>query len=258
MSVAEAVNTETEGRDTSKSAPLNCTVHPVRSLSPSERAEMWALYSRFYQGTSPERFRRDLSEKDTALILRDRSERLQGFSTLVTWTREFEGAPVRVLFSGDTIVEREHWGSQALAFSWLRHAGELKRMQPAVPLYWFLIVKGHRTFRYLPTFALEFLPDWRTSPPPEMSRLLTLLARGKFGDAYDPVTGVIRFSESHGHLADPWARISARAAEREDVQFFLRRNPGYVRGDELACLSELSSRNLRPLAKRIFDGIANA
>jgi hypothetical protein len=258
MSVAEASITEIEARATSKSAPLNCTVHPVSSLSPGEREEMWALYSRFYLGTRRERFRADLAEKDTALILRDADGCLQGFSTLATWSREFAGAPIRVLFSGDTIIEREHWGSQALAFNWLRHAGGLKRMQPEVPLYWFLIVKGQRTFRFLPTFALEFLPDWRTSPAPGASQLLTLLAREKFGDAYDPATGVIRFRESHGHLAQQWAKVSEREAAREDVQFFLRRNPGYVRGDELACLCELSSGNLRPLARRVFNGAADA
>jgi hypothetical protein len=131
-------------------------------------------------------------------------------------------------------------------------------MQPSLPLYWFLIVKGPRTFRYLPAFALQFLPDWRTSPVPRMTSLLTFLARERFGNAYDPQTGVIRFRESHGHLAEQWAKISEREAARDDVQFFLRRNPGYVRGDELACLCELSSDNLRPLARRIFDGVADA
>lgn len=258
MPVAQAAHSGFEARETSKSAPLTCTVRPVASLFPSEREEMWALYSRFYLGTSRERFREDLTEKDTALVLRDAEGQVQGFSTLVTWSSEFAGAPIRVLFSGDTIVEREHWGSQALAFSWLRHAGKLKRQQPTVPLYWFLIVKGQRTFRYLPAFALKFLPHWRGSPAPGMSELLTLLAREKFGDAYDPATGVIRFRESHGHLAREWAKISEREAAREDVQFFLRRNPGYVRGDELACLCELSSDNLRPLARRVFDGVERA
>jgi hypothetical protein len=112
-------------------------------------------------------------------------------STLVTWELEFSGAPIRIVFSGDTIVEREHWGTQALAFGWPRHAGRLKRERRDVPLYWFLIVKGQRTYRYLPTFACEFLPDWRGAPAPHLAELLTVVAREKFGEAYDPATGLI-------------------------------------------------------------------
>jgi hypothetical protein len=237
-----------------QSALLKATIHPASVLAESEREEMWTLYSRFYAGTSRARFRADLAGKDTALILRDEWQRLQGFSTLALSRTEFEGMPIRVLFSGDTIIERAHWGSQVLAFNWLRHAGALQRREPEVPLYWFLIVKGQRTYRYLPTFAREFTPDWRAPAEPHSSRLLATLAEARFGAAYDRLTGVIRFRESHGHLAPEWAQISEREATRDDVQFFLRRNPGYARGDELACLCELSAANLRPLARRIFEG----
>jgi hypothetical protein len=65
---------------------------------------------------------------------------------------------------------------------------------------------------------------------------------------------LIRFREPHGHLAAEWAQISEREASREDVQFFLSRNPGYAQGEELACLCELGPANLRPLARRIFAG----
>jgi len=37
-----------------------------------------------------------------------------------------------------------------------------------------------------------------------------------------------------------------------EVAFFLARNPGYARGDELVCLCELAAEKLRPLARRIF------
>jgi len=243
-----------DARTLLQSAGLKATLHDATSLGATVREEMWALYSRFYSGTSHARFLADLAGKDTALILRDESHRLQGFSTLALSTTWFEGEPVRVLFSGDTIVERAHWGSQVLAFNWLRHAGAMQRLQPDVPLYWFLIVKGQRTYRYLPTFARTFLPDWRAVAEPRLHRLLASLAAERFGDAYDPVAGLIRFREPHGHLAPEWAQVSEREASRADVQFFLSRNPGYAHGDELACLCELSAANLRPLARRIFAG----
>src|SRR5262245_25374939 len=139
MTVAETANAEASAHRLLKSAGLKATLHSAPTLAECEREEMWSLYSRFYAGTSRSRFRADLAGKDTALILRDEWHRLQGFSTLALTRTEFEGAPIRVLFSGDTIIERAHWGSQVLAFNWLRHAGALQRLQPDVPLYWFLI-----------------------------------------------------------------------------------------------------------------------
>jgi hypothetical protein len=233
---------------------LNSGVVPISALSAADRSEMWELYRRFYEGTGPALFDADLAQKESLVLLRDADGRIQGFSTIAIGTTDLDDRPIRYVFSGDTIIDRAHWGTQALAFCWLRFVGEIKRERPEVPLYWFLIVKGHRTFRYLPTFAHEFYPHWRNSTPSAMTALLNKLARERFGDAFDSANGLIRYPESRGHLVPAWAEVTEREAEREDVNFFLRRNAGYRRGDELVCLCELSANNLRPLARRLFDG----
>jgi hypothetical protein len=233
---------------------LTSKIVPVSAVSSADREEMWNLYRRFYAGTDHSLFERDLAQKDSLLLLRDGEQRIQGFSTIAVGVTEFEGAQIRFVFSGDTIIERVHWGSQALAFTWLRYVGELKRERPGLPLFWFLIVKGHRTFRYLPAFAREFYPHWERGTPAHLSALMNQLARERFGDAFDDSSGVVRFPESRGHLAGPFAEASERESEREDVSFFLRRNSGYRNGDELVCLCELSLENLRPLARRLFAG----
>jgi hypothetical protein len=233
---------------------LTSKIVPVSAVSSSDREEMWNLYRRFYAGTERALFERDLAQKDSLLLLRDGEQRIQGFSTIAVGVTEFEGGQVRFVFSGDTIIDRAHWGSQALAFTWLRYVGELKRERPEMPLFWFLIVKGHRTFRYLPAFAREFYPHWERGTPARISALMNKLARERFGAAFDDASGVVRFPESRGHLAEPFAEANEREAGREDVSFFLRRNSGYRNGDELVCLCELSLENLRPLARRLFAG----
>jgi hypothetical protein len=215
---------------------------------------MWDLYRRFYSGTQHALFDSDLAAKDSLLLLRDAQHRIQGFSTIAIGVTQLHGRDIRYVFSGDTIVERACWGSQALAFSWLRYVGELKRAEPGLPLFWFLIVKGHRTFRYLPTFAREFYPHWDRGTPDFVDALMRQLAHERFGDAFDADHGLVRYPESHGHLAEDYAEANEREAAREDVSFFLRRNPGYRGGDELVCLCELSAENLRPLARRVFQG----
>jgi hypothetical protein len=231
---------------------LTADVVDVPSLSQDMRRHMWSLYARFYSGTSVERFQADLAAKDYALLLRDPGGMLRGFSTIELGVAHWRGAPLRTLFSGDTVIEETCWGSQALAFAWLRFAGRIRASQPNIPLYWFLIVKGPRTYRYLPAFSREFIPDWRGAVRSDLHELLCHLATARFGPAFDAGTGVVRFAESRGHLVEGLASVSAREASRADVRFFLERNPGYPRGDELVCLCELAESNLRPIARRVF------
>lgn len=224
------------------------------ALAERERREMFALYARYYDGTTWARFARDLDDKDRVLLLRDEGGALQGFSTLALYERLFEGVRLRVIFSGDTVVDESHWGQQALAFAWIRLAGNIKAAEPHVPLYWLLISKGHRTYRYLSAFSREFYPAPERATPRSTAGLMAFLARDRFGDAYDEDTGVLRFGESLGHLRDAYAGVSAAQRRLPHVSYFLARNPGYARGEELVCLCELDAGNLRPIARRAFLG----
>lgn len=217
---------------------------------------MLRLYCRYYEACDGERFQRDLAEKDYVILLHDLQGDLRGFSTLEVLAFEYDGRPQRAVFSGDTIVHHQFWGGQTLPLAWCRLAGRIKAQAPGLPLYWFLISKGHRTYRYLPLFAKRFYPTWRYETPSAIQALMDGLARQKFGDTYDPSTGLIRFPRSHGHLRTPWAEVDSRLSEKPDVRYFLNRNPGHRRGDELVCLTELCSDNLRSHALRAFSAAA--
>jgi hypothetical protein len=225
----------------------------LSALESHSISEMYDLFSAYYDATSRSLFESDLSDKDFVVLLQDKTGAVVGFSTLAILSVEIEGRSLRAIYSGDTIIDRAHWGTQALAFTWIRFAGAVKAQVPECPLYWFLIVKGHRTYRYLSAFSVDFYPNWRTSTPCWAQSIMAGLARARFKDAYDAERGVVAFPQSRGHLKPIWAAVEPEEALRPDVAFFLRNNPGYEHGDELVCLTELSSSNLRPLARRVFD-----
>lgn len=227
-------------------------IHSAAALDEAVRREMYALYERYYDAASYERFRGDLAGKDHAVLLRDETGALRGFSTLAVYERLFGAEPVQVLFSGDTIVDERYWGQQALAFAWLRLAGEIKAQRPDRRLYWFLISKGHRTYRYLTAFSREFYPAPDRATPRYESDLMAFLARDRFGASYDEATGLVRFAQSQGHLRPSYADVPCPHRRLPEVAFFLERNPGYAGGDELVCLCELAAENLKPIARRAF------
>jgi len=239
--------TDTSGRQ------LRAEVLEVPTLPVQVIEEMFALYHSYYEATSPARFNADLQGKDKVILLYDESQALRGFSTLRLLECQWQGKPCRVLFSGDTIVHHRFWGEQTLAFNWIRLAGQIKAQQPVMPLYWLLIVKGHRTYRYLQAFSLRYFPHWKEQTPSAEKTLMDHLGERLFGDCYQPDKGVVHFAESHGQLRHEWAEPSLEIVHRQEVQFFLRSNPGYRQGDELLCLTELDAANLRPLARRVFE-----
>jgi len=228
----------------------------VSELSETLRQEMAALYLASYDGSSERRFLCDLAKKDEALLVYD-GGLLVGFTTLMVYEREWNGQRIRVVYSGDTVVDRQHWGQQALAFDWISRMGALKREQPDVPLYWLLLVKGHRTFRYLPLFARTFHPHWRADRD-DLKPLADALALEMFPDDYNPATGVVEFRQSRGHLKADIAGPLSSDLHRDEVKFFLQRNPGFRCGHELVCLCEMETRNMKPLTLRLFENHCDA
>lgn len=221
-------------------------------LGPHDMAQMYAVLTRHFSATTRGRFEDDLSAKQWALLLRDVTGTIQGFSTIQVYPAVHAGVNCRIIFSGDTIIDRNYWGEQHLAFPWLRLAGGLYSEQPDARFFWFLISKGHRTFRYLPTFARTFFPHWAKTTPSFEAGLLEHAAINQFGEYFLPEKGLVCFPESRGHLREDFAEPTDRELRLEAVRFFLERNPGYRLGHELCCLCELSPANLKPMARRVF------
>lgn len=237
-------------------AELNAVVERQDQLPQTLREEMFELYFAYYEATARAMFFHDLEEKDWVIVLRDEDGKLRGFSTIALLETARDETPLRALFSGDTIIHHKYWGEHSLAFTWIHHAGRVKAQAPDIPLYWFLIVKGHRTYRLLQAFARRYYPHFKEPTPASEQSLMTELARMRFGDSYDPCKGILHFDRSRGQLRPAWAALKERETRRPEVRCFLERNPGYVHGDELVCLTELHANNLRPLARRIFlDGM---
>lgn len=231
---------------------LCATSFECSDLQLNDIDRMFEIYSASYHDTARVRFDQDLKDKTHCIVLRDANEIIVGFTTLKLYQETWAGKLISVIFSGDTIIDREHWGSQQLAFAWVRLAGEIWQQAPEVPLYWFLICKGHRTYRYLGAMALNYAPRAGRSTEPCTQALLDYLAFDRFGEAYDANTGVLSFKVPQGRLTAALAEVPEAHRRLTSVLHFLEKNPHYAAGDELACLCELHPDNLRPMALRLF------
>ncbi len=235
-----------------KTSKLSVTFSTIETLSAREQASLVTLYLRYYDGSSRARFLNDLKSKNEIMMMLD-DGKIIGFTTYELYDSVYRGEPVKVLYSGDTVVDHRYWGQQKFGFEWARRIGRYCREFEGRPFYWFLIVKGHRTYRYLPAFVYNFYPHW-TRKENALRDVLIHLASEKFGTHYDQELGIIRYDHSHGHLKDAYAYPTEREMRHEAVAYFLKKNPGYLHGDELACLCRIEASNFKPLTKRLILG----
>ena len=221
------------------------------ALSATQREEMFALLSRYFDGVTREQFERDLAAKDWVIAIRGDAE-LIGFTTLRVATSSFEGEPIIVLYSGDTIVAPEAWGTPALARAWIAGVNGIRSTFPTRRCFWLLLTSGFRTYRFLPVFWREFFPRHDVPTPPTMHRLLNQLAEEGYGSCFDAAAGIVRFPKPQ-RLRGPLAVVPEGRVRNPHVAFFLGRNPNHDCGDELACITEICAANLTPAGRRMVE-----
>jgi hypothetical protein len=212
----------------------------VRDLSEAQVDTLWSIMQRYYEAATFEQFQASLREKTYAVLLHDRATgQLMGFTCLLLYSRVFEGRRVRVVFGGDTIVERSHWGegkSIASACAWLMLKIYLQR--PWLPLYFFLISKGYKTYMLMARNFARYYPSCRWDTPAHLRRLTDFLAVSRYGtECYDAQVGVLKFPYVRKRLIVDVAPITSAELRDPDIAFFARANPTHHEGHELACVA---------------------
>ena len=225
------------------------TVHRTE-LAPSIIEEMFAVFNENFAQASLEIFRRDLNGKDLVILLRDEQCRIQGFSTLALHETEFEAQKISVVYSGDTIIRKEYWGTPQLPSAWIKTVLE-KSADMQQPLYWLLISSGYKTYRFLSIFYKVFYPHYACPTPPHIQSLINHLASQRFGDDYLPELGVVRFKVGATPLRDGVAEITAERLQDPHVAHYIKINPYHHQGDELVCITQVHLDNLTPAGRRM-------
>ena len=219
-------------------------------LDASEIEGMMELLARHFDGVESGNFIRDLAEKSHVLRVW-KEDRLIGFSTLLVYQDEVAGETVHILYSGDTIMDPEGWGSPVLARGWIRMVREVRSSLPPGRCFWLLLSAGFRTYRLLPVFWREFWPRHDRPEPGPVRELMDGLALRRFGSLYDRAAGVVRFECPH-RLRGALAQVPVGRMTDPHIAFFLDRNPGWRAGDELVCLTEIADENLTTAGRRMI------
>lgn len=221
------------------------------ALQPHQVAAMLSLFQAHFLEVESQVFLEDLAEKEWVILLESRGEIL-GFSTMMLYHTTFEGEPVSVLFSGDTIVDERARRNPALATTWLGAMDTLRKERVAGRFYWFLICSGFRTYRFLPVFFHEYFPRHNRETPPRIQALMSHIALERYGDLYDPESGLLTLPGRQVPLRPGVGDVTPRRLRNPHVAFYVSKNPGHARGDELVCLTEAHPENLTRAGQKLL------
>jgi len=202
----------------------------INEISQSEIEEMYILMTEFYNNVDKDVFLKDFKEKDYCI--------------------NFENEEIYGVFSGDTIIDKENWGNLTLfkvfANFFFPFGEKYKNF------YWFLIVKGYKTYKFLPTFYKEFYPNYKLETPEKFKNIMDLFGEIKYSDEYNKESGVIEYKGIKDSLKKGVADITEKELKDKNIQFFLESNPNYEKGNDLVCITSLKIENLREKTLKIL------
>ncbi|MBT8079622.1 MAG: hypothetical protein KJO31_13675 [Gammaproteobacteria bacterium] len=215
------------------------------------QAEMYDLFGRQFSGVSFVEFQADLREKNWALLLRDDGGNLCGFSMIHYYETVIDGKNYPIVYSGDTVVDVDSWSDSALSYWWMGTIDYLRRIHGKDRLYWFLLVSGYRTYRFLPVYSECFYPRFDVPTPQPIQKIMHTLATDRFGDQFDPRSGLVRLR--HPAILKSGLRgIPENRMADPHIAFFAERNRTHESGDELVCFAELAENRLSRLGRRMW------
>lgn len=223
-------------------AIARATTVPIEALTIVDIKQMYALFEQYYECINFECFQKDLMKKDAAVIIRDlKSHSIQGFSTykilsIPTLVNDVKKT-IRGMFSGDTIVVKELWGSKILNGAMAKIFLLQKLRYPFEDFHWYLISKGYKTYLGLTNNFTDFYPRFDEETPQIYQQVIDSYATLLYPDSYDRNSGLLKFKESLGQLKAHVTPIDLDLMNSQPhVRFFQEKNPNWLNGDELVCV----------------------
>ncbi len=211
----------------------------VEDLSEALKRDMFSLFEKYYDYVDFDRFLTDLNEKTHVFFFYEQgTKRLVGFSTI--FRKEIpEIASGLFLFSGDTVIHEDYWGSKALQKSFFWFILESKIVSIRRPVYWMLMSKGVKTYLMMRKNFPASYPNYREKTPKEFKRVQNAFYQLKFPKHFKAESGLIVFEEKAGSVKTDSHFKPKEKTEDPEANFFYQKNPGFENGEELACICEI-------------------
>ncbi len=219
----------------------------ISDLNKNDIEQMYSLMLKYYDNVKRDKFENDFFVKDKVLIVYNDLNEIVGFSTFQLNSTMYKNRDVYSLFSGDTVLHQTYWG-QAGVFKMAGIILKTLLEKKTTPLYWFLICKGYKTYLFLPAMFKVFYPCYSIAIPEYEKGLINHLSEQRFGNKY--YNGIIK--ENADRVVTEYNIIPEKKLYNNHIKHFVKLNPRYIQGEELACIAKIENDNFTELGKRFI------
>ena len=209
----------------------------IDRVSPADVLKMYGIFQRYYENSDLDTFLRDMSKKTGIFLLRRRTDQeIVGFSTVAKMDLVIDGRPIKGVFSGDTIIDRDYWGSRALPLAFFLYLVRVVLRHPLTPVFWLLISKGYKTYLLLANNFFRFYPHPENRYQ-QYQPIIPQYCERLFPGYYRAERGILDFGHEYQRLKADVAPINDEVRRSSpEAAFFEACNPDWQRGTELPCI----------------------
>lgn len=208
-------------------------------LNTKQINEMYQLFCLYYENVNELKFKSDLKEKDKIIILKNQKGKIKGFSTLKFFKLHINHKEIIGIFSGDTIIDKNYWGSSALTMEFFKNVMKTKLHYPFKDVYWFLISKGYKTYLLLANNFSCYFPRYDKDITEESKEIINGFGQKLFKELYLRDQFIIKAAHIFDHIKEDIAPITDNERVNPKIEFFEKMNPHWQKGDELCCIGRI-------------------
>jgi len=230
--------------------PVDIQLLPSAALTPAQRDDIWALYTRYYDYPRAQLEERVSSLPEIALY-RAGSGALVGMTGVDVYRVRHEGRSSTVMYTGLVVVD-ERFRRQNLPLALgVRLFLRAKLRRPHERVDWLFGALSYKSYALLSRNLGVFWPRRDQPTPADTAAYIDFLARRRFGDAWQPARGVVARPGAM-RLRPGTAPIDERRRADADVRFFETANAGHLDGELLVCLCPLTLENWAFVARNFL------
>lgn len=212
----------------------------VSSISQSRKVFLYGIFSKYYQNVSLEKFIKDFNEKKHLIIFHRKSDKsIMGFATVTFFDLEIDSRNVRVVYSGDVVLEKEYWGLKVFQQAYMLYFIYI-RAKSLKPVYWYLMSQSYKTYLMMANRFPDFFPNYKKDYPSFEKKIVDQISFQRFGESYHQESTTVDLKKENYTLVNNIGYINPSLLSNPHIAFFQKKNPNHEKGIELVCLAKIN------------------
>ncbi|MCO6162660.1 hypothetical protein [Flavobacterium sp. NRK F7] len=213
----------------------------IGSLTQPEQERIWAIYKTSYT-VEREVFLDKQQRLDLYAMYYNPKKELVGFTGIRKNSCTTSSRKYIAIYLGQTIILPQYRGKKLIQKTVMRIMLHLKFKNPFHKIVIWNDSLSYRPYLVMAKGLKDFYPNPNKAEQKEFEAIRDELGMKYYPESYDKQTGIV--SKAHRVLLADEITLTEKDLQNEYIQFFVKKNPGYIEGNGLITFSPATFGNL--------------